>query len=86
LILDVGLPDGNGLELLKELRAMPGGGALVPVAIVSAYGQDIEAEAMRISGRNSVCWVIDKTEASERLRDLMNNGGFGRHPPSTDEG
>ena len=34
--LDLHLPDGHGLQLLEELRALPGAGAL-PVVVISAF-------------------------------------------------
>ncbi|WP_421953452.1 two-component system response regulator CreB [Polaromonas sp.] len=39
LILDVGLPDGSGLDLCKELRA---GAASLPVLMLSAHGEEID--------------------------------------------
>jgi two-component system catabolic regulation response regulator CreB len=41
LVLDVGLPDGSGLELLRELRADPARAAL-PVLVLSARGEEID--------------------------------------------
>jgi len=39
LVLDVGLPDGNGLDLLRELRQ---GQRLTPVLMLSAQGEEID--------------------------------------------
>ncbi len=39
LVLDVGLPDGSGLELLRELRQQ---GHTLPVLMLSAHGEEID--------------------------------------------
>lgn len=39
LVLDVGLPDGNGLDLLRELRQ---GHRTTPVLVLSAQGEEID--------------------------------------------
>lgn len=39
LVLDLGLPDGNGLDVLRELRLA---GDTVPVLILSAHGEEID--------------------------------------------
>ncbi|RYF37680.1 MAG: response regulator, partial [Comamonadaceae bacterium] len=36
LVLDVGLPDGSGLDLCRELRSAGGAGASLPVLMLSA--------------------------------------------------
>ena len=45
LLLDIHLPDGSGLDLLRELRGRPAGRAL-PVIVLTAEGDDrVLAEA-----------------------------------------
>ena len=41
IILDIGMPDGNGLEFLRELRAQ---GNKIPVLLLTGYSQDVEIE------------------------------------------
>jgi len=41
IILDIGMPDGNGLDFLKELRAQ---GNKIPVLLLTGYSQDVEIE------------------------------------------
>jgi CheY-like chemotaxis protein len=41
LVLDVGLPDGSGLDLLREVRHAPATVA-VPVLMLSAHGEEID--------------------------------------------
>lgn len=40
IVLDIGLPDGSGLDWLRELRQRPDGGA--PVLMLSARGEEID--------------------------------------------
>ena len=46
LVLDVGLPDGNGLDVLRELRqtpaSSPGTAPSTPVLMLSAQGEEID--------------------------------------------
>ncbi|GKT01002.1 winged helix-turn-helix domain-containing protein [Acidovorax sp. SUPP3434] len=41
LVLDVGLPDGNGLDLLRDLRRDPSHQA-TPVLMLSAHGEELD--------------------------------------------
>ena len=41
LVLDVGLPDGSGLDLLRELRSAPATSSL-PVLMLSARGEELD--------------------------------------------
>lgn len=50
ILLDLHLPDGSGLDLLRELRAAPDTAAL-PVLVISAEGDDrVLDEVERIGG------------------------------------
>lgn len=42
VLLDLGLPDGYGADLLQILRQPPGGRAPIPVIVISAQGTDRE--------------------------------------------
>ncbi|GGY58441.1 ATP-binding protein [Pseudoduganella albidiflava] len=48
-LLDIGLPDIDGIALAGRLRAMPGAGAAVLVA-VTGYGQERDRESTRAAG------------------------------------
>jgi DNA-binding response OmpR family regulator len=49
IILDINMPDGDGRDFLKELRAF---GASVPVLILTGYGEDKDVVAGFESGCN----------------------------------
>ncbi|TAG32474.1 MAG: response regulator [Polaromonas sp.] len=42
LVLDVGLPDGNGLDLCREVRAFKGHAGSLPVLMLSAHGEELD--------------------------------------------
>jgi len=41
VVLDIGMPDGNGLDFLRELRVR---GNKIPVLLLTGYGQDADIE------------------------------------------
>ena len=47
LLSDLGLPDGSGLDLMRQLRAQ---GLTMPGIALSGYGQDSDFEASRAAG------------------------------------
>ncbi|WP_284614311.1 response regulator [Aquabacterium humicola] len=71
ILLDLQLPDGNGLDLLAHLRADP---VLrhVPVAIVSASHDEAAHEAAMALGARA-CWPkpLDLATLDDRLDELL---------------
>jgi two-component system nitrogen regulation response regulator NtrX len=65
VLLDLKLPDGTGIDVLRELqRQAPG----TPVIVISGYGRVGEAvEAMRMGAAD----FIEKPVASERLFEVL---------------
>jgi len=65
VLLDLKLPDGTGIDVLRELqRQAPG----TPVVVISGYGRVGEAvEAMRMGAAD----FIEKPVASERLFEVL---------------
>lgn len=51
ILLDIGLPQMNGHEVCRRMRALPGGDALRIVAL-TGFGQDSDREASKQSGFN----------------------------------
>jgi CheY-like chemotaxis protein len=49
VLLDIGLPDIDGYEVARRLRALPGGAAMTLVA-VTGYGQAEDRERALASG------------------------------------
>ena len=65
MLLDLKLPDGTGIDVLRELqRQAPG----TPVVVISGYGSVAEAvEAMRVGAAD----FIEKPVSRERLFEVV---------------
>src|SRR5579859_2839691 len=68
LTLDLGLPDGNGLDLLKELRQNPAT-AQLPIIVISAH---LEQNKLDLTGHafGLVDW-LEKPIPEDRLREAL---------------
>jgi len=80
LLLDLHLPDGSGLDLLRELRTQ-GGTQRLPVLVLTAEGEDrILREARRL-GAALVTKPFSPTKLSQRIGMM-----FGDAQPEDDAG
>ena len=78
LLLDLHLPDGSGLDFLRDLRAQ-GGTARLPVLVLTAEGEDrILREARRL-GAVLVTKPFSPTKLSQRISMM-----FGDTQPSAE--
>jgi two-component system CheB/CheR fusion protein len=66
LISDLGLPDGSGLDLMRELRAR---GQQIPAIALSGYGQENDIQMSRDAG---FAVHITKPVDMERLLSSIN--------------
>lgn len=79
LILDVGLPDGNGLDLCRELRAAPAT-ATLPVLMLSAHGEEIDRVlGLELGADDYVTKPFSPRELLARVRGMLRRS---RHPPA----
>jgi two-component system catabolic regulation response regulator CreB len=70
LLLDLHLPDGSGLDLLRDLRNQ-GGTARMPVVVLTAEGEDrILREARRL-GAALVSKPFSPTKLSQRIAMML---------------
>ncbi len=80
LLLDLHLPDGSGLEFLRDLRKH-GGTARLPVLVLTAEGEDrILREARRL-GATLVTKPFSPTKLSQRIAIM-----FGDAEPDDEPG
>lgn len=78
ILLDIHLPDGSGVDLLRELRERPAT-ATLPVLMLTAEGEErVLAEARRLGAR-----TVTKPFSPSKLRTLVGSL-FG--DPSTEAG
>ncbi|HEV7990445.1 MAG TPA: response regulator [Gemmatimonadaceae bacterium] len=84
LVLDVLLPDGDGIELLREVRLSPAGSRIVVLMLSSEAEVKDRVRAMR-SGADEyvgkpydVTYVVEKARELVRVRQLANDDGRSR--------
>ena len=71
LILDVGLPDGNGLELLRELR-QHAQHQTMPVLMLSAHGEEIDRVlGLELGADDYVAKPFSPRELAARVKGLL---------------
>jgi DNA-binding response OmpR family regulator len=80
VLLDLHLPDGSGLDLLRDLRKQRGRERL-PVVVLTAEGDDRVLREARRLGAALVTKPFSPTKLSQRIA-LM----FGDAPPEDDAG
>jgi two-component system, OmpR family, catabolic regulation response regulator CreB len=74
LLLDLHLPDGSGLDLLRELRRQPTGAAL-PVVVLTAEGEDrVLAELPRL-GAAVLTKPFSPSKLTSQIADMLGDLG-----------
>ena len=71
VILDVGLPDGNGLDLCRALRANPAHAGL-PILMLSAHGEEIDRVlGLELGADDYVTKPFSPRELLARVRGML---------------
>lgn len=85
LVLDVGLPDGSGLDLLRDLRGAAPTAAL-PVLMLSAHGEEIDRVlGLELGADDYLAKPFSPRELAARVKALLRRAGHHgngtRHAP-----
>jgi len=70
MLLDLHLPDGSGLDFLRELRATAAGRAL-PVIVLTAEGEDRVLTAARALGADLITKPFSPSKLTARITSLF---------------
>jgi len=83
LVLDVGLPDGNGFDFLREIR----GTSDVPVVILTARAEEVDRVAgLEIGADDYVTKPFSPRELSARVRAILRRAGPRGEPRGAAQG
>ena len=75
LVLDVGLPDGSGLDLLRDVRNAPTTAAL-PVLMLSAHGEEIDRVlGLELGADDYLSKPFSPRELAARVKALLRRAG-----------
>jgi two-component system catabolic regulation response regulator CreB len=86
LVLDVGLPDGSGLDLLRELRHAPAGlrtATATPVLMLSAQGEELDRVlGLELGADDYLPKPFSPRELAARAKALLRRAASCRAPPT----
>jgi len=76
ILLDLHLPDGSGLDLLRELRGAPGTETL-PILVISAEGDDRVLDEVERIGGLVLAKPFSPTKLAQRVLAALGHGRGG---------
>ncbi|MBB5205249.1 two-component system catabolic regulation response regulator CreB [Inhella inkyongensis] len=83
-VLDIGLPDGSGLDWLRELRQQ---GWQTPILMLSARGEELDRVlGLELGADDYLCKPFSPRELVARVRGLLRRAAPSSHPGLRIEG
>jgi len=84
VILDLMLPDMDGLEVCRRIRALPGGAAQVPVLMLTAKGDPMDRIiGLELGADDYLPKPFEPRELLARIRAILRRRGDGAAPAAT---
>ncbi len=79
LLSDIGLPDEDGLELIRKVRRLPAGRGRIPAAAVTAFTLSDDAQrALRAGFQRHFRKPVETRELFRAVADLAREGAIDR--------
>jgi len=73
LILDLMLPDTNGIDIARQLRALPGKASEIPIIAISGNTEDYSPDDLKAAGIDSfLAKPINYDELLKTIQALLN--------------
>ena len=74
-LIDVRLPDGDGLDLVRELSNGNGGAGRIPTLVLTAYlDHRVAAQPMDAGAKGALSKVVSVPETTEAIKRLTSSG------------
>ncbi len=85
ILLDLMLPDGDGLDLFKRIRALPGGKGAAPVIMLTARGDPTDrVVGLELGADDYIPKPFEPRELLARIRVVLRRGTVGNGAPQND--
>lgn len=82
ILLDLTLPDMPGTEVLRGLRALPGGNCVPIIVITGATERDVELECLQLGVNDFIVKPFDLAVLEARMNNVLNRSPRPPRPPS----
>jgi DNA-binding response OmpR family regulator len=83
ILLDLMLPDGDGLDVFRRIRAMPGPAAHTPVIMLTAKGDPTDrVVGLEIGAEDYISKPFEPRELLARIRVVLRRGAVPSHASS----
>jgi DNA-binding response OmpR family regulator len=80
ILLDLMLPDGDGLDVFRKIRALPTASAQTPVIMLTAKGDPMDrVVGLEIGAEDYVSKPFEPRELLARIRVVLRRGATGNH-------